>query len=166
MPPINSSRPKYFHSVVLFFLAFDFCRFCVVIRFFHPRHNGQWPLTSKDFLSQILSNMFNFPILILEKEPVYFPFECSVLNKGTTGTIFVTSLVWRGPWLGIEPGTSRNRSQHYTTRLSRRRYSILSELQDLVWVDHVLKSSRPFCSQLLKLCLDFPKLQYFSSVAL
>ena len=22
-------------------LAFDFCRFCVVIRFFHPRHNGQ-----------------------------------------------------------------------------------------------------------------------------
>ena len=50
-----------------------------------------------------------------------FPFECSVLNKGTTGTIFKTSLVWRGPWLGIEPGTSRTRSQHYTTRLSRRR---------------------------------------------
>ena len=24
--------------------------------------------------------------------------ECSVLNKGTTGTIFITSLVWRGPW--------------------------------------------------------------------
>jgi len=21
-------------------LAFDFCQFCVVIRFFHPRHNG------------------------------------------------------------------------------------------------------------------------------
>ena len=49
------------------------------------------------------------------------PFECSVLNKGTTGTIFITSLVWRGPWLGIEPGTSRTRSQHSTTRLSRRR---------------------------------------------
>ena len=32
-----------------FFLAFDFCRFCMVIRFFHPRHNGQWPQTSKDF---------------------------------------------------------------------------------------------------------------------
>jgi len=44
-----------------------------------------------------------------------FPFECSVLNKGTTGTIFITSLVWRGPWLGIEPGTSRTRSQQYTT---------------------------------------------------
>ena len=43
-----------------FFLAFDFCRFCVVIRFFHPRHNGQWPPTLKDFLSQILSITFIF----------------------------------------------------------------------------------------------------------
>ena len=31
------------------FLAFDFCRFCVVIWFVHPRHNGQWPLALKDF---------------------------------------------------------------------------------------------------------------------
>ena len=45
-----------------------------------------------------------------------FPFECWVLNKETTGTIFITSLVWGGPWLGIEPGTSRTRSQHSTTR--------------------------------------------------
>ena len=66
-----------------------------------------------------------FPILILEKEPVFSLFECSVLNKGTTGTIFITSLVWHGPWLGIEPGTSRTRSQHYTTRLSRRRCNFL-----------------------------------------
>ena len=51
-----------------------------------------------------------------------FPFECSVLNKGTTGTIFITSLVWRGPWLGIEPGTSRTQCHHYTTRLLRRRW--------------------------------------------
>ena len=51
-----------------------------------------------------------------------FPFEGSVLNKGTTGTIFISFLVWRGPWLGIEPGTSRTRSKHYTTRLSRRRW--------------------------------------------
>jgi len=50
-----------------------------------------------------------------------FLFECPVLNKGTTGTIFITSLVWRGPWLGIQPGTSRSRSQHYINRLSRRR---------------------------------------------
>ena len=115
------------YKLTIFFvcLAFDFCRFCVVIRLFHPRHNGQWPPTSKDFLSQILSITFicfylHF-ILILEKEPVCSPLECSVLNKGTTGTIIITSLVWRGPWLGIKLGTSRTRSQHYTTRLSRKR---------------------------------------------
>ena len=28
--------------------------------FFHPRHNGQWPPTSKDFLSPILSITFIF----------------------------------------------------------------------------------------------------------
>ena len=63
-----------------------------------------------------------YPLHLWERASM-FPFECSVLNKGTTGTNFITSLVWRGPWLGIEPGTSRTRSQHYTTRLSRRRYS-------------------------------------------
>ena len=34
-----------------------------------------------------------------------------MLNKGKTGTILTTSLVWRGPWLEIEPGTSCTRSQ-------------------------------------------------------
>ena len=52
--------------------------------------------------------------LILEKVPV-FPFSCSVLNKGNTATIFITSLVWSGPWLGIEPATSRTWSKHPTT---------------------------------------------------
>ena len=42
------------------FLAFDFCWFCIVIGFFHPRHNDQRPPTSKDFLSQILSITFIF----------------------------------------------------------------------------------------------------------
>ena len=84
---------------------------------FHPRHNGQWPLTSKDFLSQILSITFIFLSLFLRKSQ-YFPIFRSVLNKGTTSTIFITSY---RPWLGIEPGTSCTRSQHYTTRLSRRR---------------------------------------------
>ena len=54
--------------------------------------------------------------LILEKEPV-LPFLMLSAKQGHyTGTIFITSLVW---W--IEPGTSRTRSQYYTTRLSRRR---------------------------------------------
>ena len=67
-----------------------------------------------------------FPIFNSWERASIFPFECSVLNKGTTGTILITSLVWRGPWLGIKPGTSRTRSQHYTTRLSRRRCLFLS----------------------------------------
>jgi len=36
-----------------------------------------------------------------------------VLNKGTTGTIFITSLVWRGPWLGIELGPRGYRGGGY-----------------------------------------------------
>ena len=41
-----------------FFLAFYFLS--VVIVFVHPRHNGQWPLISKEFISQILSITFIF----------------------------------------------------------------------------------------------------------
>ena len=62
------------------------CRFCVVISFFHPRHNGQWPPTSKDFYTRS------------------YPWHYFLVYKGTTGTIFITSLEWGGPWLGIEPG--------------------------------------------------------------
>ena len=61
-----------------------------------------------------------------------FPFECSVLNKGTTGTIFITTLVWPSPWLRIELGTSCTRSQHYTTRLSRRRFYSCNK-HDAAW---------------------------------
>ena len=71
----------------------------------------QRPMTS-DFEGFSIPDFIHYSI---------FPFECSVLNKGTTGTIFIMSLVWRGAWLGIEPRTSRTRSQHSTTRLSRRR---------------------------------------------
>ena len=107
----------YFIFLFFIFLAFDFYLFYLVIRFFHPS-NDHW---LRRFV--IPDVIHYFLILILEKEPIqYFPFECSVLNKETTGTIFITSLVWLGPWLGIEPGTSRTRSQHYTARLSRRRY--------------------------------------------
>ena len=92
--------------------------------FFH--HPPERPMTS-DFecfsIPDCIHHIY-FPILILEKEPVFSLFECLVLNKGTTGTIFITSLVWRSPWLGIEYGTSRPRSQHSTTRLSRRRFLI------------------------------------------
>ena len=41
---------------------------------------------------------------------------------------FITSLIWHGPWLGIESWTSRTRCQHSTTRLSRRRYILINVL--------------------------------------
>ena len=82
----------------------------------------QRPMTSnfERFSIQDLIHFIYFPILILEKEPV---FPCLMLKKVIAGTIFITSLAWRGPSLGIEPGISRTRSLHSTTRLSRRRCS-------------------------------------------
>ena len=104
------------------FLAFNFCRFCVVIRFYHPRHND---LRLRRIFYTRFYRLHLFSYLNSWERASIFPFNCSVLNKGTTGTIFITSLVWRGPWLGIEPGTSGTRSQHYTTRLSRGGYVII-----------------------------------------
>ena len=53
------------------FFAFYFCRFCMVIRFFHPRHTGQRAPTSKDVLSQIVS----ITSLLLRKNQ-HFSFQC------------------------------------------------------------------------------------------
>ena len=130
-----------------FFLAFDFCRFCVffLIRFFHPRHNVQWPPTSKDFLSQILSITFFSYLNSWERDGIsIFNVECQTrellvpfllhlwydavldwgLNPGPPALESSTlPLGYRGgcPWLGIERWTTRTRSQHSTIRLPRRR---------------------------------------------
>mgnify|MGYP006890633771 CR=1 FL=1 len=64
-----------YNTKTLFVLFFS-VRLLSVLRghsVFSPRHKGQWPPTSKDFLSHILS--ITFHILILEKEPVF-----SILN--------------------------------------------------------------------------------------
>ena len=74
------------------------------------------------FLYTIFYRLHLFSILILERKSHYFPFQCWVLNKVT---IFITDLVWRGPWLGIEHGTARTQCQHSTTRLSRKRNCII-----------------------------------------
>ena len=106
---------------VVFICLFFIVRLSSVLRghsVFHPRHNGQED--SKDFYTRSYPLQYFFYLNLWERASI-FPFQCWVLNKGTTGTIFITSLVWRCPWLGIELGTSRTRSQHSTTRLSRRR---------------------------------------------
>ena len=75
------------------FLAFDFCRFCVVIRYFHPRHNGQRPPTSKDFYPRFYP--WHFYILILQKEPA-FPFIMLSAKQGICGYHFynVFGMTW------------------------------------------------------------------------
>ena len=52
----------------------------MVIRFFHPRHNSQWPPTLKDFYTRSYP-LHYFLILILEKEPV-FPFSILSAKQG------------------------------------------------------------------------------------
>jgi len=54
---------KYFLGIRLFF------RFCVVIRSFHPRHNGQWPPTLKDFYLRFCQ--FHFSQFLRKSQ--YFP---------------------------------------------------------------------------------------------
>ena len=110
----------------MFFLAFDFCRFCVVIRFFMPTTTAKMTSDFKRFSIPDFIHYIYFSYLNSWERTSIFTFECWVLNKGTTGTIFITSLVWGGPWLGIEPGTSRTQSQHSTTRLSRRQWVLSS----------------------------------------
>ena len=60
-----------------------------------------------------------FPILILDDEPV-FPFLMFSAKQGNYWYHFYNVFGMTDPCLGIEPGTSRTRSQHSTTGLSRR----------------------------------------------
>ena len=80
----------------------------------------QRPMTS-DFKGFPISDFikYNYCSILRERARV-FPFECSVLNKDTTGTIYITSLVWCGPWLGIEPGTTRDNDTRQVYKLVQR----------------------------------------------
>jgi len=53
-----------------------------------------------------------FPILILEKEPVFSILNVQCYTRALLVPFVITSLVWRGPWLGIEPLISCTRRQH------------------------------------------------------
>ena len=128
-------------------LAFDFCRFCVVIQFFHPRHNGQWrPI----FVSQILSITLISYLNSWERASS-FPFACSVLNKGTTGIIFYNVF---GMMRSLT-GTSRTRSQHYTTRLSRRRYPSHMFVPSACIYLTITRNSMDYRQTLLCVCYNY-----------
>jgi len=59
----------YSFVVLLLFLAFDICRFSVVIRVFHPRHNGHTECIGADDNSDEFDNTgddcFNFYLFIV-----------------------------------------------------------------------------------------------------
>ena len=77
---LNDEIVTYSCVCFLGFLAFDLCRFYVIICFFYPRHNGQWPPTSKDFYTRSYPLDY-FLILLFEKEPV-FPFWMLSAKQG------------------------------------------------------------------------------------
>ena len=110
------------YMITTFYVCFFSVRLLSVLRghSVFSSHNGQWPPTLKDFLSQMLSITFIFLSYFLRKSQ-YFPFWMFSAQQGHYWYPFITSLVWRGPCLWIEPGTPRTRSQHSSTRLSRRR---------------------------------------------
>ena len=95
--------------VFLFFLAFYFCRFCVVIRFFIPATTANdlrlWRISIPDYIHYIY-----FPILILEKEPV-FPIWMFSAKQGPRHTKDVIKMVpvvplfdtqhWKGKILAL-----------------------------------------------------------------
>ena len=71
-----------------------------------------------------IPNLIHYIILLsyFLRKSQYFPFQCWVPIKGYTGTIFITSLVWRDPWLGIEPGTSCTRHMRTDQSFERRHH--------------------------------------------
>ena len=98
-----------------FFLAVDICRFCMVIRFFFPATTANDLRLRRISIPDLSTSYHFFNYLHSWERASICRFQCWVPNKGTTGTIFIMSLVWRSPWLGIKPGTSRFRRQHATT---------------------------------------------------
>ena len=68
------------HSRFLCFLAFNFCRFCMVICFFIPATTANDLRLQRISIPDLIHYIY-FPILILEKEPV-FPFSMLSAKQG------------------------------------------------------------------------------------
>ena len=106
-------------------LAFDFCRFCVVIRFFHPRHNGQWPLTSTDISIPQFIHYIYYPILFLGKEPV-FAFSMFSAKQGHYGYHFYNVFGMTDAVLdwGLNPGPPALEARFVKTLASLASYTM------------------------------------------
>ena len=64
------------HHFLNLFLAFDFCWFCVIIRFFHPNDLRLRRISIPDLIHYIFC-----PIVVLQKELV-FPFSMYSAKQG------------------------------------------------------------------------------------
>ena len=127
-----------YSEIFLFFLTFNFCRFCVVIRVFSSP--PQRPMTShfEGFSIPDFIHYIYFPILVLEKEPVFSFLMFSPKQRNYWYHFYNVFGMTRSL---IEPGTSRTWSQHSTTRLSRKwsvRYisrclCVISGMLDVRW---------------------------------
>ena len=115
----------------LFFLAFDFCRFCVVILIFSSPPKRPMASDIKVFLSQSVSITLLPYLNTWERASIsLFDVECypTVLLVLLVPFIFKTALVWRALWLGIVPGDSRTRTFYteLTIILSNKRVKTFS----------------------------------------
>ena len=101
---IFQTQSHMFHFYYYFYIFFSVRLLHGHLVFSSP---PQRPMTSdfEGFLYQILSITL-FSYLNSWERASIFPFQCWVLNKGTTGTIFITSLVWRGLDWGLNPWPS------------------------------------------------------------
>ena len=97
------------------FLAFTYCRFCLVIWFFIPATTANDPPTSKDFYPRFYPLHCN-PILNLQEEPVV-PFLMLIAKQGNYWYHFYNVF---GMTRSLTGNWTRTRCQHSTTRLSRR----------------------------------------------
>ena len=106
------------HNCLCFFLLFwrsPFVGSAWSFVFFSSPPQGPMTTDFEGFSYQI------YPLRFLSHLNSWERARMSSAKQGNYWYHFITSLVWRGPWLGIEPRTSRTRSQYSTTMLSRRR---------------------------------------------
>ena len=100
-----------------FFLAFDFCRFCVVIRFFSSP--PQRPMTS-DFEGFSIPDCIHYIYFPIFRKSQYFPFWMFSAKQGHYCyhfyNVFGMTRSLTGDWT-----RDLSHSKHYTTRLSKRR---------------------------------------------
>ena len=98
---IRSHYPSFF----VFFVFFSVRLLSVLCGHSFLSSPPQRPMTSdfEGFLYQILSITL-FSYLNSWERASISTFQCWVLNKGITGTICTTSLVWRGPAWRLNPG--------------------------------------------------------------